>query len=104
MQPRSERVPDRGETVFQVTKRGLSVRLEPRRWEVRREAMPMGVKELVEPIPKSGLELLTRTGGLREKKEAERKTYSPASLQPCSALANYSMKRASRYRSHYSWA
>lgn len=44
MQPRRERLPDDGETTFQVTKRGDSVRLE-RRCEERRGWTPMGRKE-----------------------------------------------------------
>lgn len=43
MQPRRERLGDRGETVFQVTKRGDSV-MEVRRCCVRRGLTPMGVK------------------------------------------------------------
>jgi hypothetical protein len=49
MQPRRERIDVRGETVFQVTKRGLSV-MVMLRWEVRRTLIPMGVKEPVEPV------------------------------------------------------
>ena len=46
MQPRNEREPLRGDTVFQVTKRGDST-MSLARWDVRRP-MPMGVNVSVE--------------------------------------------------------